>query len=267
MLIDVLAEPVRRSSRTYDPDVHNHIVENLCRALEPALSPETPSIVVAVAGTKSVVEVQQHFVKLSEIQSEAQDDEELLPPVEIDVLGSSRVNESTGAVVVVDPTGIGGAVLELRELVRSAVALQRPVIVLNHPQQGSLYKVANCSGTLPLELLRFWPVYTMAPFALRITSDSNASLGVGRFVFMYSFPGKWQLWRVIDEKESGDGGRSSETPDTVAQLLSMASTSGPDSPQEEADTNYALITAWTSKPNEKALLAAVNRAGREDMPL
>lgn len=265
MLIDVLAEPMRRSSRAYDPAVHNRIIESVCRALEPALSPENSSIVVAVAGSKSAVELQQHFLDLSEIQSEGKGDEPPPPAVDIDILGASRVNESTGAVVVVDPGVTGNAILELRQLVRSAVAAQRPIIVVNHPQPGAVFKVANCLGTLPLELIQFQSVYTMAPFALRITNSSSAGLGVGRLVFMHAFPGKWQLWRVSGKNGSNGGGALLETPNTVSQLLNVATGPRPDPSREEDDARYTLVAAWTSRPDEKAFLAAVDRAGREDI--
>lgn len=261
MLVDVLAEPMRRSSRTYDFEVHCCVVESICRALKPALSHESPNVMVATSGPKTALNVRQYFQKSSELIVAEQSDEHLPPPVRIEILGAGRVNDSVGAVVVVDPVGNGSGMLELRKLVRSAMAIERPVIVLNHPQPGSLHKIANCSGALPLELSQFSSVYTMAPFALRLTtgtgSASHASRGFGRFVFTHAFPGKWQLWRVQDTRSSCDGTAAVETPDTVAELLSMSSA-------EENETLYALMAEWTAKPTEQALIAVVNRAGREE---
>jgi Domain of unknown function (DUF1995) len=259
MLVDVLVEAMRRTSRTYDSEVHGCVVECVCQSLKPALRPECPSVLLVVPGSRAALDAQQYFTKsLETAAAEQQGDSTMQSPprVEIDVLGGRCLNDTIGAVVIVDPPGKGKDILELRKLVRSAAAAQCPVVVLNLPQQGSLHEIAKCSGSLPLELALFHSVYTIAPFALRVTTAGNPRRGAGRFVYLHSFPGEWQLWRVRErESANEDNSTPAETRDAFAELLSMGAS------QNEKRDEYELVTEWSSKPSEQSLLSAVKRAG------
>lgn len=269
MLIDVLVQSVRREARTFDALVHSTVVAGICRSVGPALRTDAPGVLLVMAGTRAALDAQEYFGQ-EEGTGEGVDEEgdewqsAPPPPVEIVVLGAGGVRDGVGAVVVVDPPGKGEAIMELRKLVREASAARRPVLVLNHPQPGSIHEIAQCVGDLPLELARFEHVFTIAPFALRVREGAQAGLGVGQFVLSHAFPGKWSLWRVRQEGREGDVEKV-DVPGTVDALMRMVA-GGKGDEENKGDKrdgeSYALCQSWDRKPSEEELLSAVTRATR-----
>jgi hypothetical protein len=269
MLVDVLASSMRRDARTFDSQVHCIVVAGLAEALAPALAQEAPSVLLVMAGPRAALDVQQYFAAAEKEadgrQSQQQGDGTAerhsppRPPVEIAVLGAGAVGESNGAVVIVDPPARGEPMLELRRLVRAATAMRRPVVVLNHPQPGCVHEVAQCSGSLPIEMMSFRSVFTLAPFALRIKEGANAGRGVARFVLMHVYPGSWQLWLVRADAV----GPAVETPGTVSELLGMVGAgAGEQVKPKDGRNGYDLCQEWKGKPSDESLSAAVNRASK-----
>jgi hypothetical protein len=281
MLVDVLVASMRRDNRTFDAAVHAAVVAALCRSLAPALTSDRNAVKLFLPGPAAALSAQQYLVATADAAAQqfaegSAVDGGLLsaPPVEIAVLGAGELSENTGALVVVDPTGEGAAVGELRSLVRSAFDARAPVLVLNHPQPGSVHEIAGVPGELPLELDAFEKVFTLAPFAIRTKegpSGGGASRKVGRFVLRHSFPTAWELWR---QDEDADADRP--TPGTVSELLNLASSSS--SAFAEVDTGsveegleagkqgnetYALCKRWPHRPSEIELFAAVSKASQE----
>lgn len=282
MLVDVLVQSVRRNARTFDAKVYGGLVASLCRSLTPALSESSPYVKLCLPGPGAVLDVRQHFddaaslaaASSKEIVSGEKPASVALPDVEIEVLGAGSISDETGALVIVDPPGKGRSVGDLRRLVREATAKRRPVLIMNHPQPGSVFEIADCLGDLPYEIVDFESVYTLAPFALRVKEGEELGRGVARFVLLHAFPGAWQLWLVREESTATAGG-ASNTPDTVSQFLGLVSADASKSARDgeisrapmgdNGEQEYKLCEEWREKPSEDFLFKAVKRAMRNKL--
>jgi Domain of unknown function (DUF1995) len=275
LLVDVLVESMRRDARTFDAAVHALVIEGIVRSLAVALRDDAPSIRLLVPGTRAALHLTDHFAGVAAREQERavrahprSPDQGLaedggffvaLPPVEIDMLGTGRFRDTNGALLVLQPPGVGSATNELVSVVQSALKRSRPVVVVNCPQEGSVHKITGYPGQLPPELTPFEPVFLLAPFAIHAqpgTTSAAARKLAGRFVLLRVFPSGWQLWRQQERV-----GRTSTPNSFPAEPKGLASVSaGTHFRESNRQKGYDLCEEWNERPDEQALFDAVTRA-------
>jgi hypothetical protein len=179
-----------------------------------------------------------------------------LPPVEIDMLGAGEFLETNGALLVVEPPGVSNSVVELERIVYGAMKRNCPVVILNHPQPGSVHKITGYPGQLPSWLTAFESVFMLAPFAIHATPEKtypSQKILAGRFVLLRVFPTGWELWR-----QQGAGGFAS-TPNSPVELNELASRERRRTPEQKVK-EYILCEQWDDRPSERDLFEAVTLA-------
>jgi hypothetical protein len=140
--------------------------------------------------------------------------------------------------------------------VYSSMKRNCPVVILNHPQPGSVHKITGYPGQLPSGLTVFESVFMLAPFAIHAKPekrDPSQKILAGRFVLLHVFPTGWELWR-----QQGAGGFAS-TPNSPAELNELASRERRRTPDPKMK-EYILCEQWDDRPNERELLEAVTLA-------
>jgi hypothetical protein len=274
LLVDVLVESMRRDARTFDAAVHAIVIESIVRSLALTLRDDAPSIRLVVPGTRAALHLTDHFAAVAEREERARavprpqnqgaagrrftDRPAALPPVEIDLLGAGRFRDSNGALLVLQPPGVGSAMDELVSIVQNALSQSRPVVVVNCPQEGCVHKITGYPGQLPSELTPFEPVFLLAPFAIHAQHGNMSTTArnlAGRFVLLRVFPSGWQLWR-----QQEPGGRTSPQNSFPAVLNGQASVTGMTGFRESKQKAYDLCEEWNERPDEQDLFNAVTRA-------
>lgn len=214
--VDVLIASIDARSRTYDDIAAKAIFASLLQAVRPIL----PNVRVVLPGSTAALRVRRW------LSSESMEN------VSVGVLGVDDLVASTGALLVIDPPCKGDGLQDLRRLIRDAHDKNLPVLLQNQPREDELYKLLGYGGGIPFELVRYEPVFVLAPFALQ----GNPNAPPTRFVLFRKFPGKWELWRhfgPIDDKPFGIS---------------------------EKKGTYELLQEFENRPSDNALMLAVSNS-------
>lgn len=206
LCVDLLLSAVDSRARTYDEGSAEAVFNGLISSIQPVLPVENSKLQIVVHGSTTALRVRKWLQQQPDLKHISVT---LLGADAISAVGSSLAQSedsssvACGALLVLNPPGTGNSITDLRTLLQMAHDRNIPVVVQNHPREGSVYELLGYGGTIPFEMWQYEPAFVLAPFAIspRNLDDQIAvNTPPARFVLMRQFPSKWSLWHFMGQR-------------------------------------------------------------------